>query len=80
MLSVFIHCRCDGADLLQALPIEVLLEAGPVSCPVTVEPESKGRYMCSYTAHTAGSYRLLITCQGKPICGTPVPIQVKGVA
>ena len=73
----FFACRCDSADLLQALPIEALLEAGPVSCPVRVEPGSTGRYMCTYTAQTAGSYRLLITCQGRPIGGTPVPVQVR---
>ena len=71
-------CRCNKADLMQTLPIEVLLEAGPISCPVRVEPGSTGHYICTYTAQTAGSYRLLITCQGRPIAGTPVPVQVRG--
>ena len=70
-------CRCEGADLLQALPIEVELAAGPVSCQVSVEPGSNGCYTCTYIAETAGSFRLLVTCQGKPAGGSPLPVEVR---
>ena len=77
---MLLTCRCDNTDLLKALPVEVLLEAGPISCPVAVEPGSSGRYVCTYTAQSVGSYRLLIICQGRPIGGTPLPVQVRRTA
>lgn len=66
--------------MLQALPIEVELEAGPVSCEVSVDPGSNGCYTCTYTAETAESFRLLVTCRGKPVGGSPLPVEVSGAA
>ncbi len=66
--------------MLQALPIEVELEAGPVGCEVSVDPGSNGCYTCTYTAETAGSFRLLVTCRGKPVGGSPLPVEVSGAA
>ena len=76
MRSAFLR-RCEGADLLQALPIEIELQAGPISCPVFIEPGDEGCYSCTYTGREAGSYRLLVTCRGKPIGGSPFSVMVK---
>ena len=74
--SAFLR-RCEGADLLQALPIGVELQAGPISCPVSIEPGDKGCYSCTYTCREGGSYRLLVTCKGKPIGGSPFSVMVQ---
>ena len=81
LLTSTLHSRrCEGSDLLQALPIDVELEAGPVSCQVSAEPGSNGCYACTYIAETAGSFRLLVTSRGKPIGGSPLPVEVSGAA
>ena len=76
MRTAFLR-RCEGADLLQALPIGVELQAGPISCSVSIEPGNEGCYSCTYTGREAGSYRLLVTCKGKPIGGSPFSVMVQ---
>lgn len=76
MRSAFLR-RCEGADLLQSLPVGIELQAGPISCPVSIEPGDKGCYSCTYTGREAGSYRLLVTCKGKPIGGSPFSVMVQ---
>ena len=72
-----VACSCDSEGLLAALPLDVTLFDGTgADCPVTVKEAYGGQLRCTYTARSAGFYRLEVTCRGAHLPSSPFSVQV----
>lgn len=67
-----------GDNLDSLLPLNIELESNGIMCPVVVQVQRDGKFLCEYTPKQVGFYRLHVCCgkSGKALPRTPCSIVV----
>jgi hypothetical protein len=73
---LWLFVRCEGAALLECLPVEVEMKCGAGECAIELQAQEDGTYIGRYTTSVAGFYRLYVSSCGKPLGNSPYSIKV----
>jgi len=75
-----VTAKDDDGNLFVGVPCDVTVSCGDETFPVNVKDNADGTFDVQWEPKDVGDYNVAVNVDGKPIKGSPFPIEVKPIA